>query len=793
MKNINVNVQRPPTNIPLGRRGENLATCIIFDCSGLVQLYGDGTAELLHELKDGTIYPVAVTQDGASVSWTVSASDTATVGAGRAELRWYVGDTLAKSAKFRTSVSSALADSTTETPPEPQKSWVDKVLAAAQEIKDGAISDEQLAEAIAAYLEDHPIDAGLDEAALAAYLVENGYLTNTELADAIAQALADAKASGQFDGAPGKDGADGGYYAPSVDDDGNLTWTASADNMPAVTGANIKGPRGDTGPQGPQGDKGDTGATGAQGPAGADGQPGADGKSAYQYAKDGGYTGTEEEFAAKMAQEIPTVDATLTQAGQAADAAAVGEQLGNLSEENAELKGDLDNKIEHVGGYKEYDIGTPNVGTYWNKTAKKQLESETYQSFNPISLKAGTYHYENMSGSFTFYEDTDGNWIPIGKYSASGNGDVVITNNTTMYISEMQKSGVFVGAKLSSGDITQKESNWFKNPKYDIDNINNTLESLSDSAIKEYCIYVSTTGSDTSGDGSEEKPFATIYHANETITDNSYTKRYRIIVLPGTYTDLQDKYTGIAHTNKYQGVITKPWVTYESKSGNPKDTIIEWDGSTGLENPTRDDVVDKCAFHIVSLPRTFTAIKGFTVKGKNTRYAMHCESGGNGIQGEWLIENCIFDWGGCPDISDDTGKIPAIGIGMSPCEKGTIKFCKIVTTTVETMLVHDGKNTSGNSAVILGAELNFIKCDLGTGRLQFQSIYPKSGEINAKTNNICNLVNCTQINNLYSYISKLNSDGEMVWRVYEKDCDFAGYGNMSDYVYKIGTANNVSN
>ena len=268
MKNIHVNVQRPPTNIPLGRQGENLATCIIFDCTGLVQLYGDGTAELLHELKSGTVYPVAIKQDGTSVSWIVTASDTATVGAGRAELRWYVGDTLAKSAKFRTSVSSAMADSTTETPPEPQKSWVDKVLAAAQEIKDGAISDEQLAAAIAEYLEEHPIDAGLDEAALAAYLTENDYLTDSALADAITQALADAKASGQFDGEPGKDGTDGGYYAPSVDDDGNLTWTASADNMPAVTGANIKGP---------QGNKGETGATGAQGPAGADGSPGADG------------------------------------------------------------------------------------------------------------------------------------------------------------------------------------------------------------------------------------------------------------------------------------------------------------------------------------------------------------------------------------------------------------------------------------------------------------------------------------------------------------------------------------
>ena len=45
------------------------------------------------------------------------------------------------------------------------------------------------------------------------------------------------------------------------------------------------------------------GSKGSAGSAGADGQPGADGKSAYQYAKDGGYAGTEAEFAEKLAQE----------------------------------------------------------------------------------------------------------------------------------------------------------------------------------------------------------------------------------------------------------------------------------------------------------------------------------------------------------------------------------------------------------------------------------------------------------------------------------------------------------
>ena len=74
--------------------------------------------------------------------------------------------------------------------------------------------------------------------ALAGKQPSGSYLTNDELAGAIDEALAQAKASGEFDGA---DGA--------------------------------------------------TGATGA------------DGKSAYQYAQDGGYTGTEAEFAEKLAQE----------------------------------------------------------------------------------------------------------------------------------------------------------------------------------------------------------------------------------------------------------------------------------------------------------------------------------------------------------------------------------------------------------------------------------------------------------------------------------------------------------
>lgn len=86
-------------------------------------------------------------------------------------------------------------------------------------------------------------------------------------------------------------GADGGYYTPSVDGSGNLTWTASKSDMPAVDGANIKGPKGETGAAGPQGEKGDTGAQGPQGetgPQGPKGDTGAAGRGIKSIARTSG-------------------------------------------------------------------------------------------------------------------------------------------------------------------------------------------------------------------------------------------------------------------------------------------------------------------------------------------------------------------------------------------------------------------------------------------------------------------------------------------------------------------------
>lgn len=85
------------------------------------------------------------------------------------------------------------------------------------------------------------------------------------------------------DGAPGAQGPageNGGYYSPTVDTSGNLTWAASKEGMPSVSGTNIRGPQGEQGPQGPagqdgtQGPAGQDGAQGPEGPQGPKGDPG---------------------------------------------------------------------------------------------------------------------------------------------------------------------------------------------------------------------------------------------------------------------------------------------------------------------------------------------------------------------------------------------------------------------------------------------------------------------------------------------------------------------------------------
>ena len=123
----------------------------------------------------------------------------------------------------------------------------------------------------------------------------------------------------QSDGASGKDGISptvsvenisGGHRLVINDAAGTKTVEVldGKEGPKGITGEKgeqgPKGDKGDQGERGPQGEigpKGETGEKGEQGPVGGDG---ADGKSAYEYAKDGGYTSTETEFSHLLANIV---------------------------------------------------------------------------------------------------------------------------------------------------------------------------------------------------------------------------------------------------------------------------------------------------------------------------------------------------------------------------------------------------------------------------------------------------------------------------------------------------------
>ena len=135
------------STIPLGRQGENLARQILFDVSGWETEYGLGVVELIAQRPgDETPYPVVATRDGDSVVWSVTSTDTLYPGdSGRCELRYYVGETLAKSRIWGTYVARAMDTPSETAPPEPEQGWVNKVLAAGSSAKEAAERAEKAA------------------------------------------------------------------------------------------------------------------------------------------------------------------------------------------------------------------------------------------------------------------------------------------------------------------------------------------------------------------------------------------------------------------------------------------------------------------------------------------------------------------------------------------------------------------------------------------------------------------------------------------------------------------------
>ena len=268
-------------------------------------------------------------------------------------------------------------------------------------------------------------------------------------------------------------------------------------------------------------------------------------------------------------------------------------------------------------------------------------------------------------------------------------------------------------------------------------------------------LYVSNDYDENTDDFGVTK-FNSILSANNSISDNSYRNRYTIVVMAGTYTDLQDKYAGMSDVGLvgYRGIMTKDYVYYESENiYNPAATVIKWDGATGFDKSTlkSEDIIKKCPFHLDL--NVHTHIKGFTFDCKNIRYALHLESGGTGYATEWVVSNCIFKWGGRADCTDYAGKttVPALGCGHSFGEVGLIENCKIipVNCTVGYQNHDNADNSSFGLHMRIGSNITIKNCDFGGTEIQARTL---KGEY-SDTKNVLTIdrcVNISEIKKLYA-------------------------------------------
>lgn len=136
----------------LGRVGENAATTIFIDLSGIHRDYPNASASIVVKQPNGREYPAVTTQSGSILMWVVSRADLGDkAGDGYAQITIRATDgTVVKTAIAKTSVGASIGDAT-EPAPEPVKTWIDSATAAlGKVIQSGADAAEAAKNAEAA-------------------------------------------------------------------------------------------------------------------------------------------------------------------------------------------------------------------------------------------------------------------------------------------------------------------------------------------------------------------------------------------------------------------------------------------------------------------------------------------------------------------------------------------------------------------------------------------------------------------------------------------------------------------
>lgn len=203
-----------------GKQGENNAVHLSFDLTGWGNAWPDGAAAVAFRRADGKEYAHAYKREGNTLLIPVLNYDTEISGSCAVAISWLDNGNEARSVVIDGRVNPSIV-SLGETPTPPEKGVIEQVNAAAA---NAGISAQTAADAA--------------QAAETAAKNAQESLENMEER----------------------------YYVPNVDNEGNLSFTPTSNEMTAVPTVNIRGPQGIQGIQGEIGPVGPAGETGPQGP-----------------------------------------------------------------------------------------------------------------------------------------------------------------------------------------------------------------------------------------------------------------------------------------------------------------------------------------------------------------------------------------------------------------------------------------------------------------------------------------------------------------------------------------------
>ena len=425
--------------------------------------------------------------------------------------------------------------------------------------------------------------------------------------------------------------------------------------------------------------------------------------------------------------------------------------------------------LANLADYSQYQNGVT-ITVSKNKISLSGTSTAAINAFlplkTPIALQANKPYCLSLQDFTTnntgcvFYPAhgqtvIDSKWL-LSEVSALKNAAATYTPTQDIVIDHI-KIAIATDRLTTNSCYLQIEQNnqktAYASPEKIVQKVKPTLYQAPDYTM--HYLYVSNDyNEDTEGFGKTK--FNSILSANNSISDNSYHNRYTIVVMAGTYTDLQDKYAGMSDVGLvgYRGVMTKDYVYYESENiYNPAATVIKWDGATGFDKSTlkSEDIIKKCPFHLDL--NVHTHIKGFTFDCKNIRYGIHLESGGTGYATNWVVGHCTFIWGGRADCVDYANKttVPVFGCGHSFGEVGLIENCKIIPThcTIGYQSHDNADNSDFGLPIKVGAKITFKDCDFGGTEIQARTLKGAYADTpNVLT--IDNCINISAINKMYA-------------------------------------------